>query len=220
MLLRELIQTYGDPDLQSILGDPIRELELTFYAKLKSFKGFELALSQEQHEQWELKFDSRDLRGRLRLVNKERHELTTKRNPGDNLGDIEVTNIITPALYTEMLHIAPVGYAKTRYTFPTEHDELQWEVDVFKDRMGQDCLWVKIDLELKSMDDKIPELPLEVEKVILKTKQMSMEDKDQIEELWGKTWASMSAVDSYVHNKPTDVVDSRIATPPNPDQRA
>ena len=36
MLLRELIQTYGDPDLQSILGDPIRELELTFYAKLKS----------------------------------------------------------------------------------------------------------------------------------------------------------------------------------------
>jgi len=220
MKLYAFIAEYGDVDMQSILGEKIRELELTFYVKLKSFKGFELALSQEHHEQWRIKLGSRDLKARLRLVNKDRHEFTTKRNPGDNLGNIEVTNIITPDLYAELLHAASDGYAKTRYTFSTEVEGLQWEVDVFKDRMGEDCLWVKVDLELKSLADTVPELPLEVEQVILETNHMRLEDKDQIEELWEKTWPKLSAVDSFVHAQQKQTEDPRIATPPNPDERA
>ena len=63
-----------------------------------------------------------------------------------------------------------------------------WEVDVFYTNGGDLCPWVKVDLEVKSLNDPIPLFPLAHTRVIYADDELSFTDRAQVKKLWEEEW--------------------------------
>jgi hypothetical protein len=171
-----------------VIGKLNKEIEYTIYAELKDMSQLEKAPVMELHEQWRLPIDTEaPVKLRMRLINNRRFTVTAKKSIQGAEGYYEITTDVPEDMFSILKLAAVDGYKKTRYVFPVTGSDRKWEVDVFMDKSGKPHNWVKIDLEVQSMDEAIPPFELTVGKFIIEGKTTPEEDKF-INRLWNDEW--------------------------------
>jgi len=189
-------------------GVAFKEIEYVYYARLSNMEDLKNATSQEHQEQWELKFPKTDLNGgsgsvRIRKTietgKEPEYVLTTKTVANKQDDKIEVPIPATEAMFDQFKLLAEKGMIKDRYFFPIEGTDLVWEIDCFlkpkgKIGVGPYYDWVKIDLEVSSRKEKIPQFPLATEELITKPygKRTEAEEKT-ITDLYDKEFVTKNA---------------------------
>lgn len=155
------------------VGKAVREKEHTVYARILDFSQLKKADKAEIQEQHIIPVERTDKnRGsgkiRIRKVTSRsgdvRYELTTKSDVKE--GKIEVTVPTTEENFIQFKVMASVSMFKHRYTFTDEDSGLKWEVDAVPDGNGGYYPWVRAEIEVKDLNDKVPEFPIKTEEVI------------------------------------------------------
>lgn len=155
------------------VGKAVREKEHTVYARILDFSQLKKADKAEIQEQHIIPVERTDKnRGsgkiRIRKVTSRsgdvRYELTTKSDVKE--GKIEVTVPTTEENFIQFKVLASVSMFKHRYTFTDEGSGLKWEVDAVPDGNGGYYPWVRAEIEVKDLKDKVPEFPIKTEEII------------------------------------------------------
>lgn len=155
------------------VGKAVREKEHTVYARILDFSQLKKADKAEIQEQHVIPVErTEENRGsgkiRIRKVTSRsgdvRYELTTKSDVKE--GKIEVTVPTTEENFIQFKVMASVSMFKHRYTFTDEDSGLKWEVDAVPDGNGGYYPWVRAEIEVKDLNDKVPEFPIKTEEVI------------------------------------------------------
>ena len=177
---REAVEQIADQETEQKLneeienvGKAVREKEHTVYARILDFSQLKKADKAEIQEQHIIPVERTDKnRGsgkiRIRKVTSRsgdvRYELTTKSDVKE--GKIEVTVPTTEENFIQFKVMASVSMFKHRYTFTDEDSGLKWEVDAVPDGNGGYYPWVRAEIEVKDLNDKVPEFPIKTEEVI------------------------------------------------------
>lgn len=155
------------------VGKAVREKEHTVYARILDFSQLKKADKAEIQEQYIIPVErTKENRGsgkiRIRKVTSRsgdvRYELTTKSDVKE--GKIEVTVPTTEENFIQFKVMASVSMFKHRYTFTDEGSGLKWEVDAVPDGNGGYYPWVRAEIEVKDLKDKVPEFPIKTEEII------------------------------------------------------
>lgn len=155
------------------VGKAVREKEHTVYARILDFSQLKKADKAEIQEQHVIPVERTvENRGsgkiRIRKVTSRsgdvRYELTTKSDVKE--GKIEVTVPTTEENFIQFKVMASVSMFKHRYTFTDEGSGLKWEVDAVPDGNGGYYPWVRAEIEVKDLKDKVPEFPIKTEEII------------------------------------------------------
>lgn len=155
------------------VGKAVREKEHTVYARILDFSQLKKADKAEIQEQYIIPVErTEENRGsgkiRIRKVTSRsgdvRYELTTKSDVKE--GKIEVTVPTTEENFIQFKVMASVSMFKHRYTFTDEGSSLKWEVDAVPDGNGGYYPWVRAEIEVKDLNDKVPEFPIKTEEII------------------------------------------------------
>lgn len=155
------------------VGKAVREKEHTVYARILDFSQLKKADKAEIQEQHIIPVERTDKnRGsgkiRIRKVTSRsgdvRYELTTKSDVKE--GKIEVTVPTTEENFIQFKVMASVSMFKHRYTFTDEDSGLKWEVDAVPDGNGGYYPWVRAEIEVRDLNDKVPEFPIKTEEII------------------------------------------------------
>lgn len=172
------------------------EVELTVYGEMVDISHLEMASSSQRMEQWNLPEAEDDIsrtRARIRAINDRRWILTTKTKPKTSAeGVIEVECDISRDMFASLRDMAHGGYSKTRYCYTIPNTGLQWEVDVFYGIDGSPHPWVKLDLEVPSMDVTLPPWPFPMRQIVIDAgPDMDYKDKIIVKRLWDEDWAKL-----------------------------
>lgn len=155
------------------VGKAVREKEHTVYARILDFSQLKKADKAEIQEQHIIPVErTEENRGsgkiRIRKITSRsgdvRYELTTKSDVKE--GKIEVTVPTTEENFIQFKVLASVSMFKHRYTFTDEGSGLKWEVDAVPDGNGGYYPWVRAEIEVKDLNEKVPEFPIKTEEVI------------------------------------------------------
>lgn len=155
------------------VGKAVREKEHTVYARILDFSQLKKADKAEIQEQYVIPVErTEENRGsgkiRIRKVTSRsgdvRYELTTKSDVKE--GKIEVTVPTTEENFIQFKVMSSVSMFKHRYTFTDEGSGLKWEVDAVPDGNGGYYPWVRAEIEVKDLEDKVPEFPIKTEEII------------------------------------------------------
>lgn len=171
-------------------GKAIREKEFTVFARILNFSQLKKANRAEIQEQYIIPIEKTEENAgqgaiRVRKITarngRSRYELTTKNkmDVGDN---IEVTVPTSKENFIQFKVLSTVSMLKHRYTFKVKGDDKKWEVDVVPDGNGSYYPWARCEIEVGDLNDKnVPELPLEVEELILPPElgKLSQEEYDE-----------------------------------------
>lgn len=208
--VRDMLLRNYYPGLEGFAnGKPVQEIEYTIYAELPDLSGLNGAYKKEEQEQWKIPFAiENNVRARIRCVNDLEWQYTTKSVSDDWTGSKEITTVVSKEFFEEHKKIACDGFKKTRYFFRTETEGLEWEVDVFMGKNGgKPSLWVKIDLEVKDLEQKIPKLPFKVKSLIVADREgLTLTEKARIRSLWDSEWARLddAAQEDVALDTPTE----------------
>lgn len=168
------------------------EIELTIYAEMTNIDNLKAAAEQAEFEQWNLPQSENPeckTKTRIRSINDRRWILTTKTKPNTSAdGVIEVECDISRDLFSALKTTGHQGYRKTRYFFPIPNTGLQWEVDVFRGMDGSLHPWVKLDLEVPSLDVELPPWPFPLRSMVVDGDNLSFQEKQLISRLWDSEW--------------------------------
>lgn len=171
-------------------GKAIREKEFTVFARILNFSQLKKANRAEIQEQYIIPVDKTEENAgkgaiRVRKITarngRSRYELTTK-NKMDIGDNIEVTVPTTKENFIQFKVLSSVSMLKHRYTFKIKGTDKKWEVDVVPDGNGSYYPWARCEIEVDDLNDKnVPELPLEVEELILPPElgKLSQEEYDE-----------------------------------------
>lgn len=171
-------------------GKAIREKEFTVFARLLNFSQLKKANRAEIQEQYIIPVDKTEENAgkggiRVRKITarngRSRYELTTK-NKMDIGDNIEVTVPTTKENFIQFKVLSSVSMLKHRYTFMIKGSNKKWEVDVVPDGNGSYYPWARCEIEVDDLNDRdVPELPLEVEELILPPElgKLSQEEYDE-----------------------------------------
>lgn len=177
-----------------VSGKLEREIEYTIYVELEDISELKkFSVSVEKHEQWNIPLAKENIDGkfRIRLINDSRPTMTTKIKDKNSDGCEEINSDISMPAFLHFKKLACDGYVKYRHLIPSNIPELAWEIDVFKNQLGNDHSWVKVDLEVKNLSDPIPVFPLKFTKVINGDGDLSHTEKQTIKRLWEKEWSRL-----------------------------
>lgn len=185
--------------LESLIsGNVEREIEFTMYVQLDDLNELKRrAIRTEKHEQWNIPIEKKedfDGKMRIRLIDGTRPTMCTKIKRKGTVGCDEVEMDVSMDMFNSLREMAVNGYIKTRYTIPSNIRELMWEVDVFLSNGGDEHPWVKVDLEVKSLNDPIPMFPLSHSRVIYADEENTYSDRAKMKDLWEREWQKMDKV--------------------------
>jgi hypothetical protein len=165
-------------------GKASMEIEKVFYGRLVDHSELLKASSKEHQEQWQIKVPmttdnagSGSIRVRrtvpdLTDTNNAKYVLTTKLKTGVSGEQIEASIETTEDQFKAFKVLSDNGMVKDRFHFPVPDSQLVWEVDVFYAKgaevgSGNYHEYVKIDLELPSMDTPLPPFPIRLTDLIV-----------------------------------------------------
>ena len=155
-------------------GKANREIEYEYYGKLIDLSQLDKASSKEHHEQWEFKIPKTENnagKGRIRVRKTIKNDgtieyvNTTKSILEKSNDRIELSIPTTEDGFKQFRILSDTGMIKDRYMFPV--DDYVFEVDMFLKPDGTYHEYCKIDLEVKSKTENIPEIPIKLEDLII-----------------------------------------------------
>lgn len=188
---------FGNVSLESLIsGQRETEIEYCMYVEIESFEELKRkAFKAERQEQWTIPIDQDKVDGkmRIRLIDDVRPTMCTKIKREGMIGCEEVESDISMDQFNHLRKMAKDGYVKTRYSVPSNIPGLIWEVDVFTGNGGSPHPWVKVDLEVKSLNDPIPSFPISTTRVILADYELTHSESQKIKSLWEKEWQKLDA---------------------------
>lgn len=193
----EILNALGSIATESHVDGQARpEVELTVYGEMADLSHLEQSVSSQRMEQWNLPESETETcrtRGRIRAIDDRRWILTTKARPKTSAdGCIEVECDISRDMFNSLRDMSDGGYAKTRYYYPIPNTGLQWEVDVFYGTDGSMHPWVKLDLEVPSLDIELPPWPFPMRRIIVDGgPDMDYQDKAIVNRLWSEDWVRL-----------------------------
>lgn len=190
-------------------GKIANEIEHVFYARLTDPSQLDLAKSKESQEQWEIKIPKTDenaAQGRMRVRKivipghaDPQYVFTTKLTYGVGKSK-EVSLPTTVDQFEAFKTLASAGMIKTRYNFPVEGSDAIWEIDVFQKPEGGNFEWVKIDLEVKNINDPVPNFPIDLANIIDGRPDFHSEDEEaKIRSLYSTEFLTKNP---YLHEAP------------------
>lgn len=205
-------------------GQAVKEIEHVIYARLSDFSQLEKAASKVFQEQWNLPVKHHDgnagsggVRVRKTVVEgaEPTFEVTSKvkiEQDTEVKAAIETTVATTEDMFETFRFLGDAGMIKTRYHFPIIGSELVWEVDCFHKADGSFHEWVKIDLEVASAEDQLPDLPMSFDEVILP--EGYGREGDQEERIKGLYRDYFTTPNPYLEGsaKPVQEVDAETST--------
>lgn len=188
-------------------GTRQHEIEYVFYGLLSNPAILDAATEVEDQEQWEIKIPKTDGnatsgRQRIRKIMKvtgssiattPTYELTTKIKleqvdpSGQNSPNVEteISLEASPALFEVYERLAECGMHKRRYTVPIPNTNLHWQIDRFYQADGTLSQWCKIDIEVTTRSQKIPqEIPGFDHLIVNQKGFQTQEEQAQIQELY------------------------------------
>lgn len=172
-------------------GTVQQEIEYAFFGCVENWDFLEGAAGSEKQEQWESYRELGDgafAQARVRAIDDRTYQMCVKTKIPGELGKKEVEQVCSKDFFDQFCFFADKGLNKTRYFFPIEGTDLKWEVDVYTTQSGERHPWLKIDLEVKTADTKLPKLPFEMKQVIInQPAQRTEEEKEHISNLF-KEW--------------------------------
>lgn len=194
------------------------EIEHVYYAQLKDLTQLQKASAIEKQEQWEIRVPLVDgfnaLSGQVRIRKTEHatrsgddnihaqsetspaeYALTIKCAGGQLGGRKEAAVPASEDMFTLFKFLSGKGMVKHRYTFPIDGSNRKWEVDVFLKDDGTYHDWVKIDLEVDSLDDVVPPLPVSVDMDTIVTnpkEKMSDEENKRVTKLYDDVFLTLN----------------------------
>ncbi len=193
----EILSSIGSLAIESFVdGKAHPEVELTVYGEMVDISHLEQASESQRMEQWNLP-NSEDencpTKARIRGINDRRWILTTKTRPKTSAdGVIEVECDISRDMFNSLRNLCNGGYSKTRYYYPIPNTGLQWEVDVFYGTDGSPHPWVKLDLEVPSLDVELPPWPFPMRRMVVDGGlDMDYQDRVIVDRLWNEDWAKI-----------------------------
>ena len=175
-------------------GQTQLEVEFTIYAELQDTRVLEQAVSKERQKQVEISLDTdTDIRQRIRSINDKRWLITTKEPPEQGFGNLETECDISKDMFDTLVKATKEDMVyKVRHFYPIPGTNLQWEVDAFYSQAGTFHPWVKIDLEVPSLEMEIPPLPFQVNSVIYAdSDDLTIVEKRKISKLWDEEWSKL-----------------------------
>lgn len=170
-----------------------QEIEYVFFGKPKNFD-FTKKYKGTSIAQFEIRTNEDDphKKGivRVRRTNNKIHTMAIKYTDGfrkSGMYDVKENEFdISPDVFDAFRRISHFGFDKIRYVIPVGNN-LVYEIDVFKDKHGNFNEWIKIDLEVPNESTPVPELPIEMDRLV--TSQMATRGKEE-QELINKVWKS------------------------------
>lgn len=187
---------YDEQLVSKIDGEPHAGYVFTIYAVLSDPESLSKASTVEVRER-RLLTNEEDETGSvvvvyLNKVNEAGYYMSTKLIH-KNATSIEQVHVpISEASYKHLSRITHNNIPFERHKFPCPNSELVWEVDVFKGADGQRHEWVKIDLEVKDMNDDVPPLPFPCDEYFLDFPGIvTNEQKSFVNRLWTREWLSL-----------------------------
>lgn len=187
---------YDEKLVSKVNGEPKAGYVFTIYARLSNMDDLSKANTVEVRERC-LLMNKEDETGavvvvHLNKVNDAGYYMTTKLIH-KNATTIEQVHV--PISETSYSHLGRVAHNRipfTRHKFPCANSDLDWEIDVFKAASGSSHPWVKIDLEVKDLDDPVPPLPLTCDEYFLDFPGIvTNEQKAFVNRLWTRDWLSL-----------------------------
>lgn len=180
------IKSYIKLSMEELTDGVVRnEIERVIYVKISDFEQLKNAESKEYQEQWTIKSNLENTTGTLRVRKSTIDDKTTyvqtskvKYGMGQNK---EVSMDVTDGMFDIFKMICPSGMIKDRFKYPVGNR--CFEVDVFIKDDGSYHEWGKIDFEVESMEESVPELPIKVDQVIMDNTE-NPEEKEMIKNLY------------------------------------
>jgi len=182
---------------EDISGKASMEIEKVFYGKLLDHAELLKASSKEHQEQWMLRISMTNMNagsGSIRVrktianlsdTNTASYVLTTKLKTGTTGEQIETSVASSEDQFKAFKVLADEGMIKDRFNFPVEDSSLVWEIDVFYAQgaevgSGNYHEYVKIDIELPTMDTPVPPFPVRLTDLILSQTGARSEEAEKI----------------------------------------
>ncbi|MCY1286151.1 hypothetical protein D9M68_17960 [compost metagenome] len=180
-------------------GETVVEREYEIYGTIEDTGVLAAATGTEFQEQWGMPCNEGAEYGifgniRVRKTTKGENEvehtqtIKVKEEEGNDENEIEIGE----ATFDIFKKLVPNGLLKTRYFFPVPDSELIFQVDVFQDTNGVQCMKVKIDLEVPEgvVIDQVT-LPFKLTDVrVIKPGKKGPEDTDFVRSLFSKHYES------------------------------
>jgi len=168
-------------------GIPVKEIEYEYYGRIVDLDQLARAASKEHHEQWEIKIPKTERnagegRSRVRMTVDSNGAIeyveTMKSILKKDDARIEVSSPVTEGRFAQYRILSDGGMIKDRYCFPV--GDIIFEVDMFLKEDYTYYEWCKIDIEVKSKDVSIPELPINVLNLITAQKDNRSPEEEKI----------------------------------------
>lgn len=169
----------------------IKEYEKVLYVKINDIILSEiqkLAISVdtiEQHERFSKEGKGNSVTFRVRKTNNESPIFTIKPKIDSFSTTDEFNRGCDELEFSLFKNIASRSFKKTRYTIPSDKTGIFFEFDVFERDDGTYSEWVKIDIELPSLDAEHGRLPINVLDMIIRLE--NNENSMRIEEIY-ESW--------------------------------
>lgn len=190
-------EIYPSVSMEDLIDGKVhQELEYTVYAEVADMEELRKAARKvERQEQWLIPLDKEQQRAdgkiRIRLIDGARPTMAVKIKGSAEMGCMETESDISMDTFNQMRKLAVGGYIKNRYSIPSKIEGLIWEVDVFQNHSGQPHPWVKIDLEVKSLADPIPNFPIKINDLIQGDGEKTIMQEERIKGLWEREWSRL-----------------------------
>lgn len=184
-----------------VSGKAEKEIEYTYWAKLKDLNDLKKASKIERQEQWYMKSVKEGGMIRVRSIDDKQFILTVKKYNGkvNGLPDVtEIENEINKEMYEELKALLPLGIKKIRHVFPIPNSKLKWEIDLSIMPNGEYFEWVKFDLEVPKHLNSIPPLPVDVVELINANEKSASMDN---------IWSSMA---KSLHRNPNSILPVKV----------
>ena len=183
-------------EAEDVSGKAAMEIEKVFYGKLIDTSELLKANSKEHQEQWSLKIPMTNMNagsGSIRVrktvpdlsnTNEATYILTTKLKTGKTGEQIETSVESSEDQFKAFQVLADQGMRKDRFIFNVPDSQLKWEIDVFYNNSdvgsGNYHEYVKVDIELPSMDTPVPPFPIRLIDLIIEQDGKRSEEAEKI----------------------------------------
>lgn len=190
--------------VSEVTGESKAGYVFTIYAKPTDLQELNASSTLEKREKHLILDETNERNQRITVnihkVNEIGYYMCTKLQYANSTAIEQVQVPISEACYKHLALTSIHGIRFERFKLEVPNTDMEWEVDVFRDPSGQRHPWVKVDLEVSSLDGDVPPLPFKCDEYIMDFPGIvTNEQVAFIEKLYRTQWVNLDP--EWVNNR-------------------